>query len=89
MRKTYKVILPTLEEASYELVRFRESIQLILDSGVTISQLSRSLGVERYLIYVWRDGRWYPKNPLIYRTISLWGDKIRAGEAPRIELVSV
>lgn len=77
-RRLRKVLVPGVMPAlDYYINGFRDDIQVILDSGLTVVCLSNSLGVSETTVHRWRSGIHRPRALLIVFCIQIWADKIR------------
>lgn len=82
-RKGATITCPVMKEALGELLEIQsklpEAIQRILDSGITVASLSRTLAVKPNTIHRWRNRRLaiLPREQLILQAILKWSERLK------------
>ena len=75
------VLIPTTMAAlNYCLDGFPRDLETILDTGLSVACLARSMCMSRATVSRWRSGRHEPREPMTMFAIRLWAEEIRNQE---------
>jgi len=74
-------MIPTMKESLRRLNSLHLDIKLIREKdNIGLSQLARTLGIDKKALWLWQKGKMAPRDPFILLCIITWADKIRARE---------
>ena len=70
-------MLSPVAEATLEIFKLSDDINLIMQKLNNKSYVARELGIDRSTVYRYANGCTLPNDAIVLRAIQIWADRIR------------